>query len=257
MKDFRLLLFLLFFSYLNGMAQNDYQYKTFVSPSSQDTLLYRLLTPDSTQENGKYPLVIFLHGAGERGTDNESQLTHGSGMFTNPVNREQYPAYVIFPQCPPDAYWAFSLRPDRLQGGTFPIDYDITPIMFTVKELIDSYISLPYIDNNRIYIIGISMGAMGTYDLTCRFPELFTAAIPICGAVNPERLAAAKGIRFRIFHGDKDEVVPVINSRNVYKKLKAENIPVEYTEFVGCGHDSWNPAFNTQGFMEWLFNQEK
>ena len=101
------------------------------------------------------------------------------------------------------------------------------------------------------------MGAMGTFDMVVRFPEVFAAAVPICDTVNPDRLAAAKDVKFRIFHGDADDVVPVECSRKAYRALKAAGADVEYIEFPGCNHGSWNPAFSTPDFMKWLFRQKK
>ena len=116
---------------------------------------------------------------------------------------------------------------------------------------------MPQVDRQRIYIMGLSMGAMGTYDMTIRYPELFAAAIPICGTVNPTRLKSAKDVKFRIFHGDADNVVPVSGSRQAYKALKTAGADVKYTEFPGVTHGSWNPAFSLPDFMSWLFSQKK
>ena len=206
MKQWSILLVFLFLS-LSLSAQQGYEKDVFVS-SAGDSLPYRMIRPESMKAGKKYPLVLFLHGAGERGNDNERQLTHGGQMFLNPVNREKY-------------------------------------------------LAMPEVDKKRIYIVGLSMGAMGTYDLVVRYPEIFAAALPICGSVNPDRLPAAKEVKFRIFHGDADDVVTVEGSREAYKALKAAGAKVEYIEFPGCNHGSWNPAFNYPGFMEWLFKQKK
>ena len=101
------------------------------------------------------------------------------------------------------------------------------------------------------------MGAMGTFDMVARFPDIFAAAVPICGIVNPDRLSVAKNVSFRIFHGDADNIVPVEGSREAYKVLKSIGASVEYIEFPGCNHGSWNPAFNYPDFMEWIFKQKK
>jgi predicted peptidase len=239
-----------------SFGQNEYEKKTFVSTSG-DSLNYRLLRPELEQEGKKYPLVLFLHGAGERGSDNEKQLFHGSQMWLNPVNRENYPAFVLFPQCPESGYWAYVNRPSSFETDKMPIEPPISPIFVALKELLDSYLTMPQVDKRRIYVIGLSMGAMGTYDLTIRYPELFAAAIPICGTVNADRLKAAKKVKFRIFHGDADNVVPVSGSRQAYKALKSAGADVEYFEFPGVGHVSWNEAFNRTDFMSWLFRQKK
>ncbi|WP_455585667.1 carboxylesterase family protein [Bacteroides sp.] len=240
----------------SSWAQETYQKEEFVS-SRGDSLPYRLLRPEKEEPGKKYPLVLFLHGAGERGNDNCQQLKHGGQMFLNPVNREKYPAFVLIPQCPSGAYWAYISRPTSLEPTDMPVEQEISPISGALKELLDTYIAMPQVDKSRVYIIGLSMGGMGTYDMTIRFPELFAAAVPICGTVNPSRLADAKGVKFRIFHGDADSVVTVEGSRAAYRALKAAGADVEYIEFPGCEHDSWNPAFNYPGFMEWLFSQKK
>ena len=252
------LVFLVLFGSLMAVAygQNEFEKKVYVSASG-DSLNYRLLRPEVEQEGEKYPLVLFLHGAGERGSDNEKQLFHGSQMWLNPVNRENYPAFVLFPQCPESGYWAYTERPSSFEPDKMPLDAPISPLFSVLKELLDTYLAMPQVDKQRIYIMGISMGGMGTYDMTIRFPEVFAAAIPICGTVNATRLKAAKEVKFRIFHGDADNVVPVNGSRQAYKALKAAGADVEYTEFPGVTHGSWNPAFNLPDFMKWLFSQKK
>jgi predicted peptidase len=217
------------------------------------------LLPENYNPQQKYPLVLFLHGAGERGSDNQSQLTHGSMMFTNPVNREKYPAIVLFPQCPKDYFWPFEKRPDgTLDFNTFPANYKISSILQEVKNLLDKYIASGSVDTDRIYIMGLSMGGMGTFDLVCRFPDVFAAAIPICGGVNTDRLKAAAGkVKFRIYHGDNDDVVSVEGSRKAYQALKQYGADVEYIEFPGVAHNSWDMAFSQPNFFSWLFEQKK
>ena len=254
MKTSFILIFMIFLSTAIAGAQDAYDYNVYIS-SKGDSLPYRSLKPKKAEAGKKYPLVIFLHGAGERGDDNESQLIHGSQMFLNPVNRMNHPAYVIFPQCPSDGYWAYSQRPKSLEN--LEAEEEMPPVFKTLKELIDTYLAMPEIDKRRVYIMGLSMGAMGTYDMVIRFPEIFAAAIPICGIVNHERLSTIKGVKFRIFHGDADPIVPVSGSRNAYTTLLKAGVDAELHEFPGCGHNSWNPAFTQPDFMEWLFNQKK
>ena len=239
-------------------SQGNFEAKIFTT-SNNDTLRYRELLPEKFNPQQKYPLVLFLHGAGERGSDNQAQLTHGSMMFTNPVNREKYPAIVIFPQCPKDYFWSFERRPEgKLEANSFPVNYTIASIMQAVKNLLDKYIADGSVDTDRIYVIGLSMGGMGTFDIVCRFPDVFAVAIPICGGVNPERLKDAAGkVKFRIYHGDKDDTVPVENSRKAYLALKEYAAEVDLIEFVGCNHNSWDPAFNQPDFLSWLFSQKK
>ncbi len=234
-----------------------YEAKVFKGQDGTE-LQYRVLMPENYDRGGEFPLVLFLHGAGERGDDNLKQLTHGSMMFTNPVNREKYPAIVLFPQCPAEDYWAFEKRPENgFQPDAFPGKYPETGILSTICQMVEYYIANEKVDKNRVYIIGLSMGGMGTFDMACRHPGLFAAAIPICGGVNPERLKDAVQVKFRIFHGDDDNIVPVENSRLAYTALRKYGADVEYIEFPGVNHGSWGPAFNYPGFMEWLFSQRK
>lgn len=239
---------------LSVAGQAAYEKKLFVAPSG-DSLQYRLLRPEVEKSGQKYPLILFLHGAGERGSDNEKQLTHGGQMFLNPVNREKHPAFVLMPQCPEEGYWAYLSRPVSFVPAEMPVEQEMAPILRTVKELLDTYLALPQVDKSRIYIIGLSMGGMGTFDMAIRYPEVFAAAVPICGTVNPVRLAKCKNVSFRLFHGDADNVVPVEGSREAYKALKACGAKVEYIEFPSCSHGSWVPAFNYPDFMDWLFSQ--
>ena len=253
MKKLLIVIITLLAGLISASAQSSYEHRQFTSTTGL-TLKYRELTPVKTEARKKYPLVIFLHGSGERGDDNEKQLQHGGQMFLNPANQEKYPAYVLFPQCPQDSYWAFGKRPTFV--NPMPFIEDTPEITATLKELILSYITNHAVDPSRVYMIGLSMGGMGTYDMVSRFPELFAAAVPICGAAVLERLPAAKNVKFRIFHGDADNVVPVECSRAAYRVLKEAGANVEYHEFAGCGHGSWNPAFNHPDFMKWLFKQK-
>ncbi len=218
-------------------------------------LSYRMLKPEKINPEEKYPLVVFLHGAGERGSDNESQLFHGGSVFSNPVNMTKYPAFVIFPQCPAGERWAEYNKQNSFNDNAETPDESKNEkaIICLIEKLVADY----PIDTDRLYITGLSMGGMGTFDLVCRHPDLFAAAIPICGAVNPTRLPAAKNVRFRIFHGANDDSVPTIWSRKAYKALKDAGAEVEYIEFDGTPQASWNPAFNLTDFLPWLFSQKK
>ncbi|MDR0371924.1 MAG: prolyl oligopeptidase family serine peptidase [Prevotellaceae bacterium] len=235
-------------------AQNElFETKTFTYKGT--TLPYSVSFPDNYDKSKAYPLVLFLHGAGERGTDNTKQLTHGAWLFTDAKNRADYPAIVLFPQCPENDFWA---PVSRENGFEFLDTKKMTPSMESVKKLIDQYIKKEAVDKNRIYVLGLSMGGMGTFDLICRYPKTFAAAIPICGGVELSRLKKVKHLPIRIYHGDSDTVVSPENSRNAYIELKAEGSDlVEYYEYAGVGHESWSQAFEEPDFLEWLFSQKK
>lgn len=230
-------------------------YAKYVYIDSLDTSMpYRLLSPEKIMDNEKYPLVLFLHGSGERGNDNEKQLTYGASIFSNPANVDKFPAFVVFPQCK-DRAWTNGLEESTFMPGatTPPESREEALVMGLVETLIDKY----PIDPNRVYVIGISMGGIAAYDLVCRYPEMFAAAVPICGAVNPERLSEAKDVKFLIFHGDKDKEVPSICSREAYKALRSAGADVDYIEFAGIGHECWLSAFNYPSLLPWLFSQRK
>lgn len=229
-------------------------------------LPYRLMTPAKAegskgQKAGrKYPLVIFLHGAGERGTDNRSQLVHGAQMWMNPQTRDDYPSFVLIPQCPWDAFWAYKTWPPSFMPQAMPLSPEMPAAYQALKELIDTCLAMPQVDTSRVYLVGLSMGAMCTYDLCCRYPELFAAAVPICGTVNPARILSAEGIdriAFSLYHGDADETVPLEGSRMAFAALKERGASVRLKEFPGCGHGSWNPAFTEPDFLSWLFSQRR
>lgn len=233
--------------------------KTYVSKTGE-TLLYQVLYPENYDKNRTYPLILFLHGAGERGSDNVTQLRHPSEMLLDSQNRKNYPAIVLLPQCPADQYWPFSEHPDkdlRWDRISYPVNTPISKPLRLANELLDYYCESEAVDMNRIYIIGLSMGGMGTFDMVTRFPEKFAAAIPICGGVNVSRLKKAEKVAFRLFHGDIDQVVPVSTSRAAYKELKHLGAKVEYIEYPNVNHDSWVQAFREPDFMEWLFKQKK
>lgn len=231
--------------------EETYSRGTFASANGE-TLHYRMLTPLNVEAGTKYPLVLFMHGAGERGSDNNAQLTHGSELFLQ--NRETCPAYVVFPQCDSKYFWAYEPQPASYNAATFPVESEIAPAQQQVKELLDSLLTLPDIDPDRVYITGISMGGMATFDMACRFPDTFAAAVPVCGGINVERLNAnVKNIYWRIFHGGADGVVPVQNSREANTKLTAAGADVEYIEYPGAGHDVWTPVFQREDFLPWLF----
>ncbi|QEH41519.1 alpha/beta hydrolase-fold protein [Chitinophaga sp. XS-30] len=224
-----------------------------------DTLPYRILLPKDYDAAKKYPLVLVLHGAGERGNDNESQLKHGSRLFLNDTVRREFPAIVVFPQCARNGFWA-PIRPKRdstgkFTGMEFPADVPPTTPAALVHQLMDSLLASGTVDAKRVYIGGLSMGGMGAFDMLARFPERFAAAFPICGAGN-ETLSSryAKHTALWIFHGEDDNVVPPTLSRIMHTSLQEAGADVKYTEYPGVGHNSWDNAFAEPQLLPWLFS---
>ncbi len=239
-----------------GPASAEYLSGCSVYNDGADTLRYRYIEPLTLEKGKKYPLVLFLHGAGERGSDNEAQLIHCSRVFTSPVNRLDYPCYAIFPQCPEDGYWAY---PDRSAFAlkNLPVDFPETDLMKAVIDLVDSFAETYPVDTRRLYVMGLSMGGMATFDILARHPEKFAAAVPICGAVNVDRLGPEIKSSVRIYHGDADPVVPLYYARAAYWKLLSSGVSVEYKEYPGVGHNSWDPAVSEPDFLPWMFSQKK
>lgn len=247
----------------SSYSQDTSLFKRQVFVKDSDTLRYRILYPSRYDVNKKYPLVLFLHGAGERGNDNEKQLIHGAKLFLDSMNRLRFPAFVVFPQCPENSYWANIKREapagaDSLGKFSFVSNTSPSKPLSLTMQLVDSLAETPQVDTSRIYIGGLSMGGMGTFEMLWRKPDFFAAALPICGGGDPQKVTTyAKNFPVWVFHGAADNVVPVGNSRLMVNRLKAAGANVKYTEYPGVGHDSWTNAFAEPSLLTWLFDQEK
>ena len=226
--------------------------------SAGKTLPYRLFQPVKGDAGKRYPLVIFLHGAGERGTDNLKQIGLGGRMgaylWTLPENQERHPCFVAAPQCPDSDKWA------EVQWGaeTHALPAQPTDAMRLAMEMIDGLMKELPIDSDRVYVTGLSMGGYGTWDLLSRRPGMFAAAIPVCGGLADDQAGKIAHIPQWIFHGGNDTVVKTIRSRNANEQLKAANAAsVRYTEFEGVGHNSWDAAYATPGLADWMMRHKR
>lgn len=226
----------------------------------KEAIPYRLLMPQNYDAAKKYPVILFLHGAGERGDDNEAQLIHGVKTFLTEANRADFPCIVVAPQCPVDSYWG-SVAVDRSQYPvTLDFDYsnEMTYALAGALEILDQIIEGKSVDQDRIYITGLSMGGMGTFEAVYKRPEFFAAAAPICGGGDLNAYANFQtDTPFWIFHGEVDQVVAVKNSRNLYNILLGQDIDVQYTEYPGVNHDSWNSAYDEAKLLPWMFAQSR
>lgn len=237
----------------------DYE-KHLFKAASGNQMPYRLLTPKPGSTLKKYPLIVFLHGAGERGADNEKQLVHGASLFLNPGFRSDYPCYVLFPQCPEGEYWASLKRDDSRRPYILDFDYrrPPTPSLDMALDLIRQMLRTLPIDRQRVYISGLSMGGMGTFEAVFRAPRLFAAAAPICGGGDAAAYRRQHArIPFWIFHGDNDSVISVEESRKMASRLRALGADVQYTEYPGIEHHSWINAFAEPDFIPWLMAQKR
>ena len=226
----------------------------------ENVLPYRILYPEGYKKGDKkkYPLVVFLHGRGESGSDNELQLKHGASLFLKPETRQQYPAIVIFPQCPDEDSWATYTKNSETGMVSMPFKPKQTKASQMVQSLIKYCLKNEPVDSKRVYIMGLSMGGMGTLDMVVRNPKMFAAAISICGAIEPTRLKKLKKMPIRLYHGAEDDVVPVSFSRDAFYELKAAGSSVaQIIEYPSIGHNSWDFAFGSADFRSWLFSFKK
>jgi predicted peptidase len=259
MKKFTLFICLLSFGYpLLAQDSGLYLRETFIR--NGDTLRYRILYPENAKKRKRYPLLVFLHGSGERGNDNALQLLHGADLFLKEEVRRQFPAVVIFPQCPEKAAWSvFQHRRDPASADLkLNTDTLSTPERM-VKLLMDSLADNKRIDKKRIYLGGLSLGGFGTYDLIIHYPDFFAAAFPICGQANaPLYVRTASHLPLWIFHGAKDNVVSPQPDRDLIKALQDAGVKTaKYTEYPEANHNSWDSAFAEPCLLPWLFAQKK
>ena len=203
---------------------------------------YRLFAPKDPKD-GPFPIFLFLHGAGERGSDNDRQVDFNNGIFNSLTFKyfyEEHPSIIIAPQCSEEQWWTDG--------------YMLAALMSLVEYVGDIYSG----DANRLYVMGLSMGGMGTWALLEKYPHKIAAAIPICGNGDPSKADRFKDIPIWAFHGDNDDVVPVEGSREMVNALKATgSTTVKYTECPGVMHDSWNNAYKDPDLLNWMFSQSK
>jgi len=226
--------------------------RMYTDPQSK-VLRYRVLKPEDYDPKKSYPLVLFFHGAGERGDDNEKQLIHGVPEFAKPANRKQYPCFLVAPQCPDKQRWV------EVDWGALSHKQPAEPSepMRLTLELLPALQKEFSIDPQRIYVTGLSMGSFGTWDIIARKPELFAAAVPICGGADEATAPKIAKLPIWAFHGEKDGAVKTVRSRNMIEALKKAGGEPKYTEYPGVGHDSWGPTYRDPEVFKWLFAQKR
>ncbi len=204
-------------------------------------------------DGSKVPLVFFLHGAGERGTNNQSQLVHGVGDLVRWLNQHEKGYRLIAGQVPFGKRWV------EVNWGakshTMPEKPSET--MSLLLEMLDAQLLDPTIDLKRIYVTGISMGGYGTWDLISRRPDVFAAALPICGGGDMSQAAKIARIPIWTFHGSADGAVPVCRSRNMVSVLWANGSNAHYREYPDAGHAVWVETYKDKRVLAWFFKQKK
>jgi len=246
------LLLVLFISSLAINAQTSrFNFEKYTN-SEDETLNYRIVSPDYDTIR-KFPLVIFLHGSGERGDDNKAQLKWGVQNFATDKALSLHPVFIIAPQCPKNESWAnYSINE---KTGKLTIKHNPSKSMKLLLELINQFAKNPSIDTKRIYITGLSMGGYGVYDAIERYPKLFAAAVPVCGAGDSSKAATITHIPIWIFHGAEDAAVNPRYSLNMFNALTKLGVHIGFTQYPEVGHFSWLRAYTDKQMMEWLFRQ--
>jgi len=224
-----------------------------------ERLRYRWHEPAKAGKDERYPLVVFLHGAGERGDDNRAQLVHGVPDLIDYSERSGQPCFLIAGQVP-----AYDVEVNSESNLWANIDWTATtPIMpgkpsvpmTALIELVEKLIrDDPRIDPERVYATGVSMGGYGTWDLVMRRPGIFAAAMPLCGGADATKMSLVKKVPIRVIHGGADDVVNTERGRAAYAALKAAGGNVEYVEYPGVGHDCWTQTYSDDRMLDWLFS---
>jgi predicted peptidase len=231
------------------------------SDPSGKTLPYRLLKPRNYNPGQRYPLFLFLHGAGERGDDNRAQLKHCFGLFSESRVRKRFPCFVVVPQCPmtdekSGAPWGWT-GVHSLKVKPYRLPEKIGDAERLALEIVAALQKEFSIDAKRLYIGGISMGGFATWDVLARFPAMFAAAVIVCGGGDTQTAARFTKIPIWNFHGVKDAIVPVQMSRRMIAALKKSGGKPHFTEYPEAKHDSWTPAFSEPELLPWLFGQRR
>ncbi|MET0394618.1 MAG: prolyl oligopeptidase family serine peptidase [Chitinophagaceae bacterium] len=181
----------------------------------------------------RWPLMVFLHGAGERGNDVEKLKANGPPMLA--AQGKQFPFIIVSPQARENTTW----KPDQL------------------VTLLDDIKSSYRVDADRVYLTGLSMGGFGTWDLAMKFPERFAAIAPVCGGGDTTTVRTLRHMPVWCFHGAKDDVVPLWNSENMVNALRRYNPSVRFTVYPDANHDSWTATYNNDSLYSWLLAQRR
>ncbi len=196
-----------------------------------DYLLY--LPEDYSKTDKKWPMVLFLHGAGERGEDLELVKNHGLPKLIE--QGRSFPFIVLSPQCHENQRWSIEFL-NALLNETF-LKYEI--------------------DENRIYVTGLSMGGFSAWELALKYPERFAAIAPVCGGADPQKACLIKHLPVWAFHGAKDKIVPIDRAQAMVDALRSLGGDVKFTVYPDAGHDSWTETYENQELYDWLLRHHR
>lgn len=217
------------------------------------TFNYRLHAPANVAPGKAYPLVLFLHGAGERGSDNVAQLKWSCDEIVQWFRDSKEEFYLVAGQVPNGKRWV-EVDWDQVEHA---MPKDPSEPMANLIGLTEHLFATAAVDRARVYVTGISMGGYGTWDLLCRKPEWFAAGMPVCGGGDPHQAWRIRTVPIWAFHGDRDGAVPVCRSRKMTAALWAIDGNIRYREYYGHGHGVWKPAYADKDVLAWFFSQRK
>jgi len=237
---------------VNARAKSDFQAKVFHSPQG-NKIPYQIYLPDDLQSDKLYPLVIFMHGSGQRGSNNINQLSLGVREIRSFSIQHDEPAIIIAPQVPYHDQWV------NISPGSHSPENSGQPTiaMKLTIALMNNILQTFPVDKNRIYVTGLSMGGFGTWDLIQRFPDTFAAAIPVCGGGDKNKAEQIRHIPVWAFHGEKDTIVEPSRSREMITAIKNAGGNPKYTEYKNVMHDAWTATYSDKNVLKWLFSQKK
>jgi len=194
---------------------------------------YLLYLPEGYDQQDAWPLVLFLHGAGERGDNLDLVKKHGPPKLI--AEGKHFPFIVVSPQCPKNRWWE----------------------PFELKTLLDDIVQRYKVDEDRVYLTGLSMGGFGSWSLAAYAPKRFAAVAPICGGGEPILTSLYRKVPFWVFHGAKDPIVPLERSQVMVDALKRRKGNVKFTIYPEAGHDAWTETYNNPEFFEWMLEQKR
>ena len=211
----------------------------FAKATSKEGLNYQLYGNPKWDGKKRYPLLIWLHGAGQSGTDNESQSAGSPKPLFSPDAQDRHPCFVLMPQCP-----------DRAIGWKNQVSQNLITLITALGD------NLP-IDKDRIYLTGSSMGGFGTFGMITQWPDVFACAVPLCGGGDPSKAAIIKNVPIWAFHGDKDDQVNIDFTRKMFAAVQAVKGNMQFTELPGSGHIITDEVYKKPELDEWIFKQKR
>jgi len=206
-------------------------------PTPADTLRYLIHLPDDydAAPDRHWPLVLFLHGAGERGADLDLAALHGPPKLADAGH--EFPFILVTPQCAAASQWVAELS--------------------TLSGLLDEVVAAHRVDPARVSVTGLSMGGYGTWSLAVRYPDRFAAIAPICGGLWMQSAAPIRTVPVWAFHGDADDVVPISATEQIVTELRSLGTDPQFTRYAGVGHDSWTETYENPQIYDWLLSQRR